>query len=390
MRTSAPLRFIALVGAIVLVFGSCGSLTLGAFDKQQTLSKAPLFNPANLFHFDLHFLQDFVGVLTTYSDHTGAPFHNAFFFGVATTVAFCFLSMPLALLCGMALALMSRSRRRFIRVPARTYVEFFRNTPLLVQLLAIYTSLLFLPQWFLNAFTAGVATLVLNYAAYECENLRAGLEALDRGQSEAAEALGLSAWQSLRLVVVPQMIPIVIPPVINDLIYMYKDSSILSLITITELTVRASDLGRHFEYLLWQFYLVAGLIYLALSLPLGRLARWTEARLRSSSFAPKRDLTATAVQVLGASLLLGWICDVLSIAETQGITIGNGLGAIGQIAAAAALSVALMLFIFCTLGLVVYILGTPLALRGRLRLLAPPAEQPVLATLQSSGEGLNR
>lgn len=372
MRNSAPLRFIVLVGAMVLVFGACGSLTLAAFDKQQTLSKAPLLNPGNIVHFDLHFLQDFLGVLTTYTDHTGAPFHNAFIFGVATTIAFCFLSMPLALLFGLILALMSRSRRRIIRVPARTYVEFFRNTPLLVQLLAIYTSLLFLPQWFLNAFTAGVATLVLNYAAYECENLRAGLEAVDRGQGEAAEALGLSGWQSLRLVVMPQMIPIIIPPVINDLIYMYKDSSILSLITITELTVRASDLGRHFGFLLWQFYLLAGLIYLALSLPLGRLARSVEARLRRSTFAPKRDLTMLALQVLGVSALVGWVCDVISNAESEGVSFGNALGAIGQIVAATSLSVALVLFIFCTLGLIVYVLGTPLALRGRLSQLPPP------------------
>lgn len=357
---------------MVLVFGGCGSLTLAAFDKQQTLSKAPLFNPDNLFHFNMHFLQDFLGVLATYSDHSGTPFHNAFFFGVATTIAFCFLSMPLALLIGLILALMSHSRLRVIRVPARTYVEFFRNTPLLVQLLAIYTSLLFLPEWFLNAFTAGVATLVLNYAAYECENLRAGLEAVDRGQGEAAEALGLSGWQSLRLVVVPQMIPIVIPPVINDLIYMYKDSSILSLITITELTVRANDLSKHFGFLLWQFYLLAGLIYLALSLPLGRLARSVEARLRRANFAPKRDLTTTALQVLGASILIGWICDVISNAESQGISFGNALSAIGQIVAATSLSIVLILFIFCTLGLIVYILGTPLALRGRLSQLPPP------------------
>lgn len=362
---------------MVLVFGSCGSLTLGAFDKQQTQSRASLFNPSTLFHFDLHFLADFIGVLTTYTDHAGIPFHNYFLFGVGTTIAFCFLSMPLALFIGFILALMSRSPWRIVRVPARTYVEFFRNTPLLVQLLAIYTSLLFLPDWFLNAFTAGIATLVLNYAAYECENLRAGMAALDGGQREAAAALGLSYWKTLRLIIVPQMIPVVLPAVINDIIYMYKDSSILSLITVLELTVQATGLGRRFGYLIWQFYLVAALIYLLLSLPLGRLARRVEARLRGNTFAPKRDLTQVALSVLLGTMAIGWGCDVL----TLGLSASSVFLALGQLLAAIVLSVTLILFIFCTLGAAVYLLGTLAALAGRRRIPADRAKTSLLAAV---------
>ena len=359
MRNSATVRFLALVAAIVLVFGACGSLALGAFDKQQTASSAPLFNPGNLFHFNTHFLQQFVFVVTVGHDHAGTPFHNYFLAGLAVTIQFCFISMPLALLIGFVLALMSRSRRRIVRVPARAYVEFFRNTPLIVQLMAIYTGLLFLPAWFLNAFTAGIATLVMNYAAYECENLRAGIDSLDRGQGEAAAALGLSYWQTLRLIIIPQMISVVLPPVINDLIYMYKDSTILELITIGELTVQASDLTRRFVNLSWQFYLVAALIYLVLSLPLGRLARWVEGRLRVGALAPKRDLTVIAVQVLAASLVFGWLCGVLAqnaAAQAFGRAVGDN---IGSLLAAIVLTLTLIVATLVVLGGLVYLIGTP-------------------------------
>jgi His/Glu/Gln/Arg/opine family amino acid ABC transporter permease subunit len=377
-KLSASLRFLALVAGMLLVFGGCGSLMLGAFDEVQTRSKDPLVNPGILFHHVTHYLGDLWGVVTSFTNHVGIPFHDYFLFGVGLTIAFCFLAMPLAIVIGFVLALMSRSRLRIVRVPARAYVEFFRNTPLLVQLLAIYWALVFLPDWFLNAFTAGVATLVLNYAAYECENLRAGIEALDRGQSEAASALGLSQPETLRLVVVPQIIPVVLPTVINDLIYMYKDSSILSLITVQELTSQTFRLSRGFEFLSWQFFLVASLIYLALSLPFGRLARWTETRLRGVGFAPKRDLSQTAIQVLLAAMVAGWVCDVL----TLGPSLGNAAFALGQVLVAALLSVALIVFMFCTLGLIVYAVGTPFAVLRRQRLPSPePADAIVLTAL---------
>src|SRR5262249_763609 len=211
---------------------------------------------------------------------------------------------------GLVLALMSRSRPLILRAPARAYVEFFRNTPLLVQMSAIYFGLLFLPAWFLNAFTAGIATLVLNYSAYECENIRAGLAALDRGQGEAAASLGLGYFQSLRHVLIPQTISIVLPPVLNDLIYLFKDSSILSVITIVELTNSPQGLVRQVPSLTWEFFLVGAGLYLLLSLPLSRVARSVEARLKSATFAPAGDLTLMALQVLAGGVVIGLLCGV--------------------------------------------------------------------------------
>ena len=205
---------------------------------------------------------------------------------------------------------MSRSRLLILRVPARAYVEFFRNTPLLVQMLAIYFGLIFLPSWFLNFFTAGIATLVLNYAAYECENIRGGLAALDKGQGEAATSLGLGYFQSLRHVLIPQTISIILPPVLNDLIYLFKDSSILSLISVVELTAATQGMVRATPNLTWEFYLIGAALYLLLSLPLSRVARSVEARLKSVTFAPKGDLTVMALEVLAGGVALGLICGV--------------------------------------------------------------------------------
>src|SRR5262249_6710381 len=259
-----------------------------------------------------HFINQFVYVITTGQDRAGTPYRVYLLQGAATTLQSCFLAMPLALLLGLGLALMSRSSRRIMRLPARAYVEFFRDTPLLVQLLAIYWGLTFLGSTLVNFFTAGVATLVLNYAAYECENLRAGFAALDKGQGEAAAALGLSGFQSLRLVILPQMISIVLPPVLNDLIYLFKDSAVLALIphVIGELTSQARGLQRRSPELTWQFFLWVGIVYLLLSVPLSRVAQAVERRLKATAFQPKYDVVAIALGVLGVMALVGWLCGV--------------------------------------------------------------------------------
>lgn len=379
IRIPASLRFLVAFGAVVLVFGLCGSLTLGAMDKYQTAAQTgfaqqpPLLS--NLWGYTTHFLRQTFLVLTAYQDNTGTPFHNFFLYGVGLTITFCFLAMPIALTLGLVLALMSRSQRRILRLPARAYVEFFRNTPFIVQMLALYFSLLFLPPSFLNAFTAGIATLVLNYAAYECENLRAGIAALDRGQGEAAASLGLSGWQSLRLIIIPQMIPVVLPPVINDLIYMFKDSSILSIISVQELTAQGTNnLPRRASVYAWQFYLLTGIIYLLLSLPLGRIARVAEARIKSAIAAPKRDLTVVAAQTLAAMAIIGWLVSIVTyFAGPIHKNLGQVLGAVGsegaipksltQVLAALALTLLIMLVAMVVLGALVYI---PASLAARL------------------------
>lgn len=347
-----PVRFLAIVAVLVIVFGACGSLTVGAFDKVQTHTPGSLFDPSTLVGNVWHFVQETLRVVTTATDRNGVPLRNYFLSGLALTIEFCAISMPLAIVLGLALALMSRARNRWLRVPARAYVEFFRNTPLLVQMLAIYWGLLFLPPWLLNPGTAGVATLVLNYAAYECENLRAGLAAVDRGQGEAAESLGMGFFQSLRHVVLPQTISVVLPPILNDLIYMFKDSSILSLIAISELTKQSTGLGRQFPDHYWEFIAIGAIIYLLLSLPLARVARSVEERLRSVNYVPRIDPMVAAVWVLVISSVIGVIAGALADTYSQ------KFGAITQWIFGAGLTLLLMLIVLVVLGGIVSLPGS--------------------------------
>jgi His/Glu/Gln/Arg/opine family amino acid ABC transporter permease subunit len=356
-----PVRFVAIVAVLVIVFGACGSLTLGALDKVQTHTTGSLLDPSVLVGNVWHFLQETLRSFTTATDRNNIPLRNYFLSGLALTIEFCFISMPLAIVLGLVLALMSRTRYRLLRVPARTYVEFFRNTPLLVQMLAIYWGLLFLPPQLLNPGTAGVATLVLNYAAYECENIRAGLSAVDRGQGEAAESLGMGYFQSLRYIVLPQTISVVLPPVLNDLIYMFKDSSILSLIAISELTKQSTGLGRQFPDHYWEFIAVGAIIYLLLSLPLARLARSVEARLRSVTYIPRTDPIVVAAEILAISTVVGVFAGILADNFSQHTLAGG----IAQWIAAVGLTLLLMLLVLVVLGGIISLPGSLIGLFKR-------------------------
>jgi glutamine transport system permease protein len=374
-----PVRFIAIVIALVLIFGSCGSLTLGAIDKTYFHTPGSLFNPSVLAGNVWHFLQETLRTITTATDRNNVPLRTYFLSGLALTIEFCFISMPLAIVLGFILALMSRARNRWLRIPARSYVEFFRNTPLIVQMLAIYWGLTFLPHSLLNPFTAGVATLVLNYAAYECENIRAGLAAIDRGQGEAAESLGLGYFQSLRHVVVPQTISIVLPPILNDLIYMFKDTALLTTITVSELTTQSTGLGRRFPDHFWQFIAIGALIYLLLTLPLSRFARLVEARLKSVTFVPRGDPLVTAVQILVISTIVGIAAGVLA----AGAGVGAAFGQIGEWIAAIGLTLCIMLFVLVVLGGIISLSGGLLELLKRQRKPELPSNAPIAVSANS-------
>jgi His/Glu/Gln/Arg/opine family amino acid ABC transporter permease subunit len=359
---SSRLRSTGVSVLLIIIFVFIAAIFIGALEKAeacatalnlaqlQTCKSENLLVPGNLLHYNVKFFQSLFNALLFGKDSAGVPFHNYFLTGLGLTIEFCFISMPLAIALGLVLALASRSRFDIVRIPTRSFVEFFRNTPLLVQLIAVYTGLNFLPQSFVNSFTVGVAALVLNYGAYECENLRAGIEAIDRGQGEAAATLGFMRIQTLRLIEIPQMIPIVLPPIINDLIYMYKDSSILSLISIAELTAQTQGLARQHAGLTWQFYVIGGGIYLLLSLPLGRLARVVEARVKSLKFNSAIDMTTVAVEVLVGSIILGVIAGLL----VAGISLSNIGNTLANVVAAIALAAALTAVVASVLGLIIY------------------------------------
>lgn len=197
-----------------------------------------------------------------------------------TTIELSFLSMPLAIAIGLVVAIGRLYGPWWIRVPCEGYVEFLRGTPLLLQLFVIYYVLPQLTGVSLPEFWAGVLGLAINYSAYEAENYRAGLLAIPRGQMEAALSLGMSTRTALRRVVVPQAVRIVIPPVTNDFIALFKDTSVCSMIAVTELTGMYRFLFQSHPSLMFEFGVLTALLYLLMSYPLSLVARRLENRFK--------------------------------------------------------------------------------------------------------------
>jgi len=210
-----------------------------------------------------------------------------FLVGVGNTLIYCVVSFPLALILGLMLALMADSHFIWLKAPARTFIEIVRGTPIIAQLFIIYYALgailaAYNLVFLINTWSAGIAVLALNYAAYEAEVFRAGFLSVDRGQTEAAYSLGLTAGQNFWRIVLPQAIPLMIPPFVNDFIYMLKDSAIVSVIGGGELTsVLTAWVTRHGSNPI-PLYALAIVLYLVLSLPTSYVARRFERRLRAA------------------------------------------------------------------------------------------------------------
>jgi polar amino acid transport system permease protein len=195
--------------------------------------------------------------------------------GLVVTIEATVLGMLLAVSFGLVLALMRRSRLRIIAWPAAAFVEFVRSTPLLVQL---YFLFYVLPDAGLrmSPLTTGVLALGLHYATYCSEVYRAGLEGIPKEQWEAATALNLGPWRTMVAVILPQAIPPVIPALGNYLVAMFKDTPLLSAITVLEMLQRAKIVSAEsFRYV--EPLTIVGLAFLLVSLlaaiPVRRLER---------------------------------------------------------------------------------------------------------------------
>ena len=162
--------------------------------------------------------------------------------GVRLTIILSIVGSAVALCVGAALALvLSFARTTMLRAPIRAYIEFFRGTPLLVQLFLLYYGGPHLGVT-LNAVTVGIVGLGLYGGAYGAEILRGGIESIPPGQLEAARSFGYSGAQRVRYIVLPQMLVVVLPPLTNMLIIIMKDTAILSVITVPELTFQVTAL----------------------------------------------------------------------------------------------------------------------------------------------------
>ncbi|WP_204368619.1 amino acid ABC transporter permease [Neosynechococcus sphagnicola] len=207
--------------------------------------------------------------------------------GALNTLIYCGLSFPIAVFLGLVLAAMSSSNSIWLRVPSRMFIEAARCTPIITQVLLLYYGvgavlLSFNLSTFANAWVAGVISLALNYAAYEAEVFRAGFLGVDPGQTEAALSLGMTPEQSFLKVKLPQAVPLVIPPLVNDFIYMLKDSAIVSVISGSELTsvLQSWSIRNSSDPL--PLYVLALVLYLLMSLPIAYIGRTFEQKLRAA------------------------------------------------------------------------------------------------------------
>jgi polar amino acid transport system permease protein len=196
--------------------------------------------------------------------------------GLWMTVAITFCALLLSVVLGLAWALLGTSRFALLRVLSRTIINTVRGIPILVQLFYIY---FVLPQLgiTLNAFLAGVAGLGLAYSVYQAENFRAGFASVDRSLIEAAESLGMPHILTIRRLILPLAIRIILPSFGNTSIMLLKDSSIASTITVAELT-RQGQLLAVSTFKNMTVYTLVALLYLAMSFPLSLLTRRLERR----------------------------------------------------------------------------------------------------------------
>lgn len=198
--------------------------------------------------------------------------------GLAITVQATLLGMVLAVTLGLVLALMRRAPWRPLAWSAALVIEFVRSTPLLMQLFFLFYVLPVTGVRF-SPLTTGVLGLGVHYAAYCAEVYRAGLDSVPRGQREAALALNLGRWRTLRDVILPQAIPPIVPALGNYFVAMFKDTPLLSAITVVEL-LQASKIAGSATFRYTEPLTLVGLIFLALSLAAAWGVRRLGARLR--------------------------------------------------------------------------------------------------------------
>ncbi len=201
--------------------------------------------------------------------------------GAWITIKFTVLSAAIGMVIGLVVAIARISRSVFLRSISTAYVEFFRGTPLLVQIFLIAFGLpaLLGEAFNLPDFVAGVIALSINSGAYASEIFRAGIQSISKGQMEAGRSLGLTYGQTMWFIIIPQAFRFCVPPLGNELIALLKDSSLVSIIAVSDLMRVGREISgrtvRPFE----TFTLVA-FLYLAMTLPLTLLVRYMERRLK--------------------------------------------------------------------------------------------------------------
>jgi His/Glu/Gln/Arg/opine family amino acid ABC transporter permease subunit len=182
---------------------------------------------------------------------------------------------------GLVVALGRMSRRRWLYAPATAYVEVFRNTPALVQLIWVYYCLPLLTGINMNATASATLALAVNGAAYIAEIIRGGIQGVDRGQVEAARTLGMSYAQTMRKIVLPQAFRRMIPPFVNESVSLLKFSSLVSVLGVADLTYQAQVLSTT-TFRPIEIFTFLALVYFVMCTIMSYAARLLEMRLAAS------------------------------------------------------------------------------------------------------------
>lgn len=197
--------------------------------------------------------------------------------GAGVTIKITALSVALGVVIGLFVGIARISRIKILRVLAAIYVDFFRGTPLLVQIFLVYFALPVITGQRVDPFVAAIGSCGINSGAYVAEIFRAGIQSIDKGQMEAGRSLGMTWVQTMRYIIVPQAIKRVIPPLGNEFIALLKDSSLVSVIGFEELT-RRGQLIIAKTYGSLEIWFSVAIIYLVMTLSISRLVAYLEKR----------------------------------------------------------------------------------------------------------------
>ncbi|MBN7771918.1 amino acid ABC transporter permease [Clostridium aminobutyricum] len=207
--------------------------------------------------------------------------------GLGVTLQITLVAVLLGVSIGLIVAICKMSKNLVLRAIANVYIEILRGTPLLVQALIIYNGVPMILQsngimfkWEYPV-VAGMIACGINSSAYVAEIIRSGLQAIDKGQMEAARSLGMGHFQSMRFIIIPQAFRIILPALGNEFITLIKESAVLSVISIVEIT-RKSMLWSSATFLAWPAYLGTAFVYLTLTIPLSRGVSFLERRMAQS------------------------------------------------------------------------------------------------------------
>ncbi|MFP3918390.1 amino acid ABC transporter permease [Lysinibacillus telephonicus] len=214
-------------------------------------------------------------------------YRELFLRGIWVTIVLTVCGYIGGIILGILVGLGETSKRKWIYWPCKIYVDLFRGTPMLVQILIIH--LAFIPAVFGQSFgfmVSGITALILNSGAYNAEIIRAGVQSIDKGQMEAARSLGLTQGQAMRKIILPQAFRRMIPPLGNEFIALLKDSSLVTVIAANDILYAAKVVAGAYQRF-WEPYLVAAILYLILTYLVTKVVAFVEKRF-SNDYNPRR------------------------------------------------------------------------------------------------------